>query len=63
MIEDVSAVCPYCGEECSLEIDMTAGKKQDYEQDCSVCCRPWVVTVTMDGDGMPLVTLRTEDEG
>ena len=40
--------CPYCGEpgEIYLEFDV-AGR---LVQDCEVCCNPWVVVVTRDGD-------------
>ena len=41
--------CPYCGEEVEiyLEPDVTG----TLVQDCEVCCQPWQVRVTHDGDG------------
>lgn len=31
--------CPYCGEEISFILDLSAGA-QSYIEDCEVCCRP-----------------------
>ena len=50
--------CPYCGEEVEiyLEPDVTG----TLVQDCEVCCQPWQVRVTRDGDGR-YVDLRRGD--
>lgn len=38
--------CPYCFEQVDLFIDPeTTGA---FVEDCSVCCRPWAVTVFSD---------------
>jgi transposase-like protein len=42
--------CPYCGEENIIVVDESAGRTQQYVEDCQVCCRPWQVIVTADGD-------------
>ena len=48
-------LCPYCGEpdEIDLEsdVDLEAPGDQVFVQDCSVCCRPWTVTVRVGADG------------
>lgn len=31
--------CPSCGEAISVILDLSAGR-QDYIEDCEVCCRP-----------------------
>ncbi|MEW6051937.1 MAG: CPXCG motif-containing cysteine-rich protein [Candidatus Zixiibacteriota bacterium] len=36
-------LCAACGEENELFIDPTKGDKQEFVQDCRVCCRPNVV--------------------
>ena len=36
--------CPNCGEEFTVRIDLTAGKKQRFVYDCEVCCSPIVCT-------------------
>ena len=62
MSESIPSNCPYCGEEVELDIDDTGGSRQSYVQDCPVCCQPWQVEVTRDGDGDWSATLRTGDE-
>lgn len=39
--------CPYCGEAIDLLIDDSI-ETQRYVEDCSVCCRPIEVEVTVD---------------
>ncbi|MEM1062274.1 MAG: CPXCG motif-containing cysteine-rich protein [Planctomycetota bacterium] len=33
-------VCPDCGEEIVVPLDVTEGVAADYIEDCPVCCRP-----------------------
>jgi len=54
--------CPYCGEMVELIIDESGGNRQDYAEDCPVCCRPWEVTVQLGQDGFWSATLQTEDD-
>lgn len=42
--------CPFCGEPVTLLLDLSAGNQQ-YVEDCEVCCRPMVVTLTTEPDG------------
>jgi hypothetical protein len=53
--------CPYCGEGIELLIDASVDH-QIYIEDCSVCCRPIVVTVIISHDGTCEVRVRSEDE-
>jgi Cysteine-rich CPXCG len=32
--------CPYCGEPIDSFVDPGGGERQEYIEDCSVCCRP-----------------------
>jgi hypothetical protein len=48
---DVLYTCPSCGEENALGVDPTGGRRQRLLEDCPVCCRPLVFTVTIDRDG------------
>lgn len=41
--------CPYCGEELEVAVDHSV-RRQEYVEDCQVCCRPMVLTVTVDLD-------------
>ena len=54
--------CPYCGEQYSVLIDLSAGNSQ-YIEDCEVCCRPiqFQVECTSFGELASLVLWR-EDE-
>ncbi len=52
MIESEAAyVCGACGEEIVIPIDASAGRSQEYDEDCPVCCRPHVIRVEIDEDG------------
>jgi hypothetical protein len=43
-------LCPHCGEEISMVLDLSV-RKQSYIEDCEVCCRPIRVTyVVEDGE-------------
>ncbi len=55
--------CPYCGESIEHLVDAAGGASQEYVEDCEVCCRPWLVRVTIDGDGHAVVSVNTQDEG
>jgi hypothetical protein len=44
-------VCPYCGETNEVGLDPGSGERQEYVEDCQVCCRPWRVVVSYDGTG------------
>ena len=44
-------VCPYCGEANEIALDPGSGARQDYVEDCQVCCQPWRVLVTYQPDG------------
>ena len=52
--------CPYCGEQITLYVDCSV-EYQDYIEDCSVCCRPINVSVSVEGDDIN-VTARHENE-
>lgn len=40
--------CPYCGEE--VEIYLEPEIRGSLIQDCEVCCNPWQLRVSIDGD-------------
>jgi hypothetical protein len=63
MAEDTSeVVCPYCGEIVEIALDSGGGPRQEYVEDCQVCCRPWKVKVTYGRDGIANVTIEADDE-
>ena len=53
--------CVYCGEGNETVIDPSGGNRQSYTENCTVCCRPNVlhISITPEGD----VTVSTEFEG
>lgn len=59
--ETVEIACPYCGETIEIVVDPSV-ESQSYIEDCSVCCRPINLTVTVDEEGMPSVDASSEDE-
>ena len=62
MNEFLPVNCPYCGEPVELDVDAGGGSRQSYVQDCPVCCRPWQVQVSQDGDDGWSATLRTDSD-
>jgi len=53
--------CPYCGERIEIVVDLSVDE-QCYIEDCSVCCRPIVLTTTVDTDGEATVVAAHEDD-
>ena len=53
--------CPYCGEQIEVRVDCSVGR-QEYVEDCSVCCRPIVVSVVASDGEVIRVEGRSEDE-
>jgi hypothetical protein len=60
-VQPVAAECPYCGEPIELLIDCSE-EEQRYIEDCEVCCRPIDISVFIDTDGLPQVSLATEND-
>ena len=50
--------CPYCGEE--IEIYVEPDVRGSFVQDCEVCCNPWRVRVSRDGDGRTVDVARAD---
>ena len=53
--------CPYCGQQIDVVVDNSAGD-QEYVEDCSVCCRPIVVTVGIDSYDRVSIDAHMENE-
>ena len=60
MQSEAGYICDSCGEEIVIPLDPTAGESQEYVEDCPVCCRPNVIHVELDEDGV--ATLWAEAE-
>ena len=42
-------ICPYCGEEISMVLDLSVGR-QSYIEDCEVCCKPIEISFAVEDD-------------
>jgi hypothetical protein len=51
MRDEASYICDSCGEEIVIPLDPSAGERQQYVEDCPVCCHANVITVEFDEDG------------
>lgn len=47
-LTDASYYCASCGERVETTIDASQGARQRYTEDCSVCCRPNVLSIRWD---------------
>jgi hypothetical protein len=48
---EATYVCGACGEEIVIPIDLSQGDRQEYIEDCPVCCRANVITIEIDAAG------------
>jgi hypothetical protein len=62
MQPEATYVCDSCGEQIEVPIDLSAGSRQSYTEDCPVCCNPNVIEVTIDADGVPTAWARAEQD-
>ena len=53
--------CPYCGEPVEVGVDPVGPDQESYVEDCPVCCRPWNVWVSREGEEVQ-VRLGRDDE-
>ncbi len=60
MNDEASYICDACGEEIVIPIDPSAGARQQYVEDCPVCCRANVIYVEIGEDDE--VRVRAEAE-
>ncbi|HYH82532.1 MAG TPA: CPXCG motif-containing cysteine-rich protein [Longimicrobium sp.] len=59
---DATVDCPYCGEAVEITLDPGSGTRQEYVEDCEVCCRPWQVSVAYAADGSAAVNVVAADD-
>ncbi len=60
MRDEGSYTCDSCGEEIVIPLDPSAGRHQQYVEDCPVCCSPNVITVDFDRKGRAVVSSTAE---
>ena len=61
LLQSISIEYPYCSETIELLVDCSVAE-QEYTEDCEVCCRPMVVTVSVGDDDVLSVGVQREDE-
>jgi hypothetical protein len=59
---EATVLCPYCGELNQISLDPGGGRRQEYVEDCQVCCQPWRVSVTYLPDGTADVAVEAESQ-
>jgi len=58
---DQTISCPYCGEQIDILIDDSVDEA-DYFEDCSVCCRPIRIQLSVDYEGDCHLLIMRDDE-
>lgn len=53
-------LCSFCGEENEIFVEPEDGKEQTITEDCSVCCRPNVLSIRIIGEQ---IIIESEFEG
>lgn len=62
MQDEATYICDACGEEIVAPLDVSAGERQEYVEDCPVCCRANVIHVEFDDDGQARVWAEAEQD-
>lgn len=60
-MQETTISCPYCGEVIDVLVDASIAR-QNYIEDCQVCCRPIIFDVTIDHEGSHQIQVSSEDE-
>lgn len=60
--EDLIWTCQYCGVENTVWVDLTIDSKQDFIEDCRICCRPNRIIITKDEGDNIFIEARPSDE-
>lgn len=61
MLQPVAVQCPYCWESIEILVDPSV-RRQEYIEDCPVCCRPITLRVRVGRDGDVQVEALNGDE-
>jgi len=64
MTIDTVFYCAYCWRPNHIDVDEYAGARQEYVEDCQVCCRPNLLRIQVDRySGEPTVEAERESDG
>ena len=53
--------CPYCGEQIEALVDSSI-RRQEYVEDCQVCCKPIMLSISIDDERGACIDARPETE-
>lgn len=56
--EEFLVTCPYCGE--AVEIFLEADLAGSLVQDCEVCCQPWLLRLSGEGESREVTVTRAD---
>lgn len=54
MDQEAEYTCGHCGETIVVPVDLSGGERQDYVEDCPVCCSPNLLHLRLEGDQVDL---------
>ena len=60
MQQEACYTCDACGEPIIIPLDLSQGSRQEYVEDCPVCCRPNVIQVEVDEQGNASISAKPE---
>jgi transcription elongation factor Elf1 len=55
-----SFLCPHCGEQISMVLDLTV-RRQSYVEDCEVCCNPIEISYSVQDEELASFVARKLD--
>ncbi len=59
-LQSATLQCPYCWEQIDVMVDCS-DMDQEYVEDCSVCCSPVIISVTVSDEDTVRVAGRMEN--
>ncbi|HYB40852.1 MAG TPA: CPXCG motif-containing cysteine-rich protein [Candidatus Methylomirabilis sp.] len=54
--------CAFCGEENEVFADPSGGRRQTFTEDCAICCRPNLISLSFRGGGEVEIDVSQEYE-
>lgn len=60
-LEEQAVSCPYCGELIMVLVNAEE-TGQRYIEDCQVCCRPIIFSISVGSNGELIVSVHDENE-
>ena len=60
-LQEITISCPYCGEVITILVDGSV-EKQQYIEDCQVCCRPMDIRMNVSANGSCQIEARDEND-